>query len=138
MWYKSSGCASVVKSAALAAVAVLLLAVLPVRGSHAAELIMLEQYGCHWCEVWDEEIAPIYPKTVEGKRAPLRRVDLFAPLPDDLKHLNLGRYTPTFILVHEGKEYGRIRGYPGEDFFWGLLEQMVARLPTRSANLPGQ
>ena len=119
-------------SLAVAGAAMVLAATLPVRPLQAAELIMLEQDGCHWCEMWDEQIAPIYPKTTEGKRAPLRRVDLFAPLPEDLTHLSMGRYTPTFILVHEGEEIGRIRGYPGEDFFWGLLEQMMAKLPAET------
>jgi hypothetical protein len=42
--------------------------------ARAAELIMLEQAGCTWCEAFYGEIAPIYAKTVEGQRAPLRQV----------------------------------------------------------------
>ena len=34
-------------------------------------------------------------------------------------------FTPTFILVKDGQEMGRIEGYPGQDFFWGLLEMML-------------
>ena len=34
-------------------------------------------------------------------------------------------FTPTFILVADGREAGRIEGYPGEDFFWGLLAKML-------------
>ena len=33
--------------------------------------------------------------------------------------------TPTFVLMEDGAEAGRIEGYPGEDFFWGLLGQMI-------------
>lgn len=91
----------------------------------AAELIMFEQAGCEWCAEWDRVIAPIYPKTAEGRRAPLRRVDIHAPLPDDLKRIRPGQYTPTFVLIDDGREIGRIRGYPGEDFFWGLLGEMI-------------
>jgi hypothetical protein len=29
------------------------------------------------------------------------------------------------VLVENGAEIGRIEGYPGEDFFWGLLKQML-------------
>jgi hypothetical protein len=32
------------------------------------------------------------------------------------------------VLVHDGREVGRIRGYPGEDHFWGLLGELFARL----------
>ncbi|MBL3206218.1 thioredoxin family protein, partial [Klebsiella pneumoniae] len=42
------------------------------------------------------------------------------------------RYTPTFILVDGGREIGRIEGYPGADFFWGLLERLAQRLPPQS------
>jgi len=93
------------------------------------QLIMFEQENCEWCEVWTEEIGPIYPKTTEGKRAPIRRVDIHYPMPQDLSHIESSRFTPTFVLMHKGEEIGRIRGYPGEDFFWGLLDQMMRKLP---------
>ncbi len=95
----------------------------------AAQLIMLEEAGCPWCEMWDREIGPIYPKTEEGKRAPLRRLDIHSRLPAELAFLDKGGYTPTFILVDNGREIGRIRGYPGEDFFWGLLGKLIDKLP---------
>lgn len=37
-------------------------------------------------------------------------------------------YTPTFILLEDGQEVGRIEGYPGEGFFWGLLGKMLEKL----------
>ena len=30
-------------------------------------------------------------------------------------------------LIENGKEVGRLEGYPGEDFFWGLLTVMFER-----------
>ncbi|MGO1117080.1 transcriptional regulator [Rhodovibrionaceae bacterium A322] len=100
------------------------------RQAVAAELVMFESATCEWCEVWDEEIAPIYPKTEEGKRAPLRRVDIYETRPQDLEHIKGIRFTPTFVLMENGEEVGRIRGYPGEDFFWGLLGQIMEKLPS--------
>lgn len=99
----------------------------------AVELVMLEEDGCSWCELWDKEVGVVYHKTAEGRRAPLRRLDIHEPLPDDLKFLAKGGYTPTFVLVEDGRELGRIRGYPGEDFFWGLLGKMLERLPTKTS-----
>ena len=101
--------------------------------ARAAELVMLEEAGCPWCEAWNRTIGPIYPRTPEGRRAPLRRVDIHAPLPDDLAWLVTGGYTPTFVLVEGGREIGRIRGYPGEDFFWGLLGEMIDDLDASPA-----
>jgi hypothetical protein len=94
----------------------------------AAELVMFEHAGCPWCRKFDREIAPVYPKTPEGQRAPLRRVNFAQPLPPDIAFLKVERITPVFVLVDGGREIGRIRGYPGEDHFWGLLSALLARL----------
>ena len=112
-----------------------LLTALPAR---AAELVMLEEVGCPWCEEWTRVIGPIYPKTEEGRRAPLRRVDIHDPLPPDLDWLTTGNFTPTFILVEDGREIGRIRGYPGEHFFWGLLDEMMEKLDEASIDAPSE
>ncbi len=97
--------------------------------SEAAELVMLEQQGCAWCEVWNEEIGIAYPKTDEGKAAPLRRVDITDPWPEDLAKVQKEPLTPTFILVEDGEEVARLRGYPGEHFFWPMLSKMLDKLP---------
>ncbi len=106
-----------------------LLMISTVTSSFAAELVMLEEDGCPWCDLWKAEVGVIYSKTDEGKIAPLRVVDIHDPLPDDLKFMVKGGFTPTFVLVDQGKEIGRIRGYPGESFFWGLLSLMIDKLP---------
>jgi len=92
----------------------------------AAELVMIEEDGCIWCERWDREIAPIYPKTTAGKFAPLRRINKRGPFPKDMKFSAKVHFTPTFVVIEDGAEIGRIEGYPGEDFFWGLLEKMLS------------
>ncbi|NRB17045.1 MAG: hypothetical protein HRU33_05580 [Rhodobacteraceae bacterium] len=89
-------------------------------------LVMVEEKGCVWCARWNQEIAQIYPKTTEGRAAPLRRLDMQAARPDDLTFSRSLNFTPTFVLMVDGKEVSRIEGYPGEDFFWGLLGQMLS------------
>ena len=101
---------------------------LTLSSARAAELVMFERAGCAWCEVFDREIAPIYGKTAEGRRAPLRRVNIARKLPQDLVFLDVERLTPVFVLVDRGREIGRIRGYPGDDHFWGLLGVLMKRL----------
>jgi hypothetical protein len=32
------------------------------------------------------------------------------------------------VLIEAGREVGRIRGYPGDTFFWGLLANLLERL----------
>ena len=89
------------------------------------QLVMVEEDGCIWCARWNKEISEIYPKTPEGKAAPLRRMDLHATRPEDLTFERGLFFTPTFVLVVDGKEISRLEGYPGEDFFWGLLSKML-------------
>ena len=91
----------------------------------AADLVMVEQAGCVYCAQWDEEIAHIYPKTAEGAAAPLRRVDL-RDLPDDIAFTSRPVFTPTFVLVEDGRELGRIEGYAGDEFFWFLLNRLLS------------
>lgn len=91
------------------------------------QLVMVEEKGCIWCARWNTEIAPIYPKTEEGAAAPLRRMDIHAKRPDDITFARSLTFIPTFVLVVEGQEMSRIEGYPGEDFFWGLLGKMLSQ-----------
>lgn len=96
--------------------------------ARAAELVMFEQAGCVWCQAFDREVAPVYGKTEEGLRAPLRRVDIDRPIPAALSFIEVERLTPLFVLIDKGREIGRIRGYPGEDNFWGLLGALIKKL----------
>jgi len=102
-------------------------------------LLMAEEPGCYWCAKWNDEIAPIYPKTAEGRIVPLRRYDLHSDAPDVVFTRKV-HFTPTFILVEDGREVGRIEGYPGEDFFWGLLGMMFdsAGITSRNARVEAE
>ena len=109
--------------AGLAALVGMALVSLPLR---AAELVMFERDGCIWCARWDREVAPVYANTPEGNAAPLRRVDLGSTRADEPGLAAPVRFTPTFVLMDEGREVGRITGYIGDDAFWGLLGKMLA------------
>lgn len=117
----------------LAGLVALVLTLAPARG---AELVMFTQRGCVWCEKFDHEIAPAYARTSEGKRAPLRRVDIATPVPPDVAFIQRERFTPVFVLVDDGREIGRIRGYPGDAFFYGLLANLLAQMDRGEATAP--
>ena len=114
----------------------LAIALLVAGPAQAAELIMFEQRACVYCALFNREIAPAYARTDEGKRAPLRRVDIAKPVPEDLSFVVRERFTPVFVLVENGAEFGRIRGYPGETFFWGLLANLLERLDRGEPSSP--
>ncbi|HWE16125.1 MAG TPA: thioredoxin fold domain-containing protein [Hyphomicrobiaceae bacterium] len=102
------------------------------QGVAAAELVMFEDPGCPWCRRWHAEIGPGYSRTEEGRLAPLRRVDIKDQAKADVALKQPVFATPTFVLVEDGQEVGRVVGYPGGEFFYGLLGDVLARLPRTS------
>lgn len=89
------------------------------------KLLVVEQAGCVYCMRWDRDVGDAYHLTDEGRAAPLQRMQLHDPLPAGVTLSRLPAFTPTFVLLRDGDELARIEGYPGEDFFWGLLAQMI-------------
>ena len=106
----------------------LLISAMPILSGNliAAELIMVEQQGCYYCLEWKDQLGHIYPKTPEGKYAPLKTIDIteVAEL-DGLQRDVI--FTPTFVLMENDKELGRLEGYSSEDFFWELLEVILEK-----------
>ncbi|WP_428548733.1 hypothetical protein [Profundibacter sp.] len=100
-------------------------------------LMMVEQDGCPWCERWKAEIGPIYPKTAEGRIAPLVKVKIHDPLEKGITLNSPPIYTPTFILLNDGQEVGRIEGYRSDEFFWWFMETMIKKLPEDLQRDPG-
>lgn len=89
----------------------------------AVELLMVEQAICPFCKQFDAEVD--YSNTKTGQAIPLRRIQLTDPWPQDLASISHDMLTPTFILVDNGKELGRLRGYPGKEPFWALINQLI-------------
>ncbi len=110
----------------LLALAVLPLLSLPAL-AEGLRLLMIHQPGCLYCAQWEAEVGDAYHLTAEGRAAPLLRHELRAALPDGIALARPAVFTPTFVLLDPaGRETGRIEGYPGEEFFWGLLQRMIA------------
>lgn len=114
------------RRAAVAALLWLLPFTAPMALAQGLQLAMIEQPGCIYCARWHAEVGPEYPRTAEGIAAPLLQLQLREPLPEGVTLRTPPVFTPTFILLRDGTELARIEGYPGEDFFWPLLSQMIA------------
>ena len=89
-------------------------------------LLMIRQDGCIYCRQWEAEIAPAYAASPQGRAAPLQRIDIRGPWPDGLALDRQPYVTPTFILIRDGQEIGRIEGYPGQKNFWRFLDRIMA------------
>ncbi|TAM86981.1 hypothetical protein EPN42_12200 [bacterium] len=101
--------------------------------ARADELVMFGQQGCPFCAAWNREIGRVYANTDEAKRLPLRQVDIHAARPADLRAIAGIHFTPTFVVIHCGREADRIVGYAGQELFW---EQLDAALKSIDAAAP--
>lgn len=100
-----------------------------------SQLYMFEEEYCSWCELWNKEIGVVYGITPQYCQAPLQRIDIGETLPDSISLKEPVIYTPTFVLTVHGEEVDRIVGYPGEDFFWPMLDDMIANSLPKSVQL---
>ena len=98
--------------------------------SHAAELLIFERDGCVWCQRWHRDVGSSYGKTDEARVLPLRRVNIDTQATSRVRLVSPVRFTPTFVVVDDGREIGRITGYINDDTFWGLLSTFVTRIET--------
>lgn len=103
------------------------LAAAPAQAADPLQLVMFDRVGCPWCAKWDAEVGGVYHKTWEGERAPLRRLGMHPPYPNDLSFITKIIYSPTFVLVRGRQEIGRIVGYPGEAHFYVQLSQLIEK-----------
>lgn len=113
------------------------------EASQSVELVMFEEPGCPWCRRWHAEVGPGYPHSAEGKLAPLRILQIHEAASLGAHLIRPVRATPTFVLVSSGHEVGRITGYPGAEFFWPMLGDMIekhtpAPKPDRRARLDAE
>lgn len=98
-------------------------------------LVMVEERGCRYCIKWNQDVGRGYARTPEGSAAPLMRVKRDATV---LKGLAPVVYTPTFILLRNGGELGRITGYPGQMYFWEELTVLLQAHGVRTGSGSGQ
>lgn len=109
-------------------------------GAQAQEfrLLMIEQHGCYYCRVFNRDIAPAYEKSELGAAAPLERAQLRGPLPDGVSLASPPVVTPTFILIGaDGQEIERLTGFPGEDFFWPYVTDMLSKAQSENGQTGG-
>lgn len=112
-----------------ALVSALVLGALPAQAAPRATLVYVRDATCPYCRQFDRRIGPIYPRSREATIAPMREIDRADVATSGLRLISPVIYTPTFLLVVDGREIGRIEGFTGEDFFWGQLERLLGRLP---------
>ncbi|MGI9332512.1 MAG: thioredoxin family protein [Gammaproteobacteria bacterium] len=94
-------------------------------------LLMFDAPDCEFCAAWEQQVGAIYARTAEGRRAHLGRAYAFGPPPEGVSLAGPVRFSPTFVLLRNGREIDRITGYNSEEQFWGLLGRALAQVPAK-------
>lgn len=109
------------------ALSLLLAAVLliPLQAVAETRLIMVTSDHCPFCRAWERDVGAIYDRSPYAPNMPLTRVEMGAPLPDDIVLTGPVMGTPTFLIVSDGREIDRQRGYDDAEMFWWWLSDHV-------------
>jgi thioredoxin-related protein len=114
-----------------------LLAIAPAAGGRAAletsalpaprlQLLVIEVPGCFYCRLFHRDVVPVYEASPRAQELPLRFLDLKV-----VKALKLALdrpidVVPTAVVLRDGKEVGRIAGYPGRDNFMQAISYFLS------------
>lgn len=110
----------------LAILCLCLLALSPIGAAASSlQLLVAHDTSCGDFARWQSEIGPGYAESKLGRGAPLLRVNMQGPWPNGLALASAPRQTPTFILIRDGQEIGRIEGYGEASRFWVQLNSLM-------------
>ena len=90
-----------------------------------SRLIMVTSDHCPYCQAWELDVGAVYDKSPYAAKLPLTRVEIGIKMPENVAIKKPVVGTPTFLIIRDGHEIDRQRGYiDAEMFFWWLSEQM--------------
>lgn len=107
------------------------------RISRGIRLVMVDRARCVYCLAWKRQVMPGYAASPEGRAAPLAIIAMEGPWPDGLVLASRPFVTPTFILIRDGIEEGRIEGYADPAAFWPMLRALLAEAGVRTERRGG-
>ena len=115
--------ASLIKAFALA----LALSAPPYIAAADSRLIMVTSDYCPYCQAWERDIGAVYHKSPYAPALPLTRVYLESKMPEDMTFQKPVVGTPTFLIIRNGQEIDRQRGYIDAEMFWWWLSEHTAK-----------
>lgn len=81
------------------------------------------------CQLFRDEIAPLYRATARSRRAPLRFVDVAHANLDNIGLAAPIEIIPTVVLMRDGAEVDRLVGYTGPTIFLRAVGTMLGETP---------
>lgn len=92
----------------------------------AMELVVLEAPGCTYCGLFRRDVLPSYEASDRAKEMPIRFVDINDEAADALGLDGPIDVVPTFVVLKNNHEVGRIPGYTGPEFFFHTINSLLA------------
>lgn len=93
----------------------------PVPRYSNMQLIVMEAPGCIYCNLFRRDVLPSYQTSERGKDMPVRFLDVNDVPKTGIELQSPIDILPTFVIVKDNRELGRIPGYMGpEDFFHSI------------------
>ncbi|WP_045837204.1 hypothetical protein [Hyphomicrobium sp. 99] len=93
------------------------------------ELIVVEADGCIYCQIFRRDVLPAYQTSEQGKKMPVRFVDVNDVETDHLDFNTAVDIVPTFVVVKSQHEVGRISGYVGPENFFHSINYLLGSAP---------
>ena len=104
----------------------MLLVAIPLKANAGAGLIMVTSEYCPYCQAWERDVGAVYKISPYAATLPLTRVDIANEMPKSVSLTRPVVGTPTFLIIRNGREIDRQRGYIDAEMFWWWLSEHVA------------
>ena len=93
------------------------------------ELIVMEAEGCTYCDLFRRDVLPSYQASERAKDMPIRFLDINDATAEELGLDSPVDIVPTFVVLKDHKEVGRIPGYVGPEFFFHSINHLISSAP---------
>lgn len=100
----------------------------PPKGANLS-LVVMEAPGCDYCEIFRRDVLPAYEASERAKDMPVRFVDINDAAADALGLEGPVDVVPTFVVLKDNKEIGRIPGYTGPEYFFHHINYLLTSAP---------
>ena len=93
------------------------------------EMVVLEVSGCIYCTIFRRQLLPTYKDSEKAKKIPIRFVDVNDPAMADIGLTHPVGIVPTFVILENNQEIGRIPGYMSRHDFFRAIDYIVSGRP---------
>ena len=93
------------------------------------ELIVMEAPGCIYCTVFRRDVLPAYQSSERAKDVPIRFLDVNDAAVNALGLDEPVNIVPTFVVLKDNREVGRLPGYVGPEAFFHTINYLLSTAP---------